>query len=457
MPRLRVTPEHIKPAQRDWIHDRLKRRGKSSKHVAAEANKSVRAVNDVLDGRTGFSKSWQEAFSTVLECDPSAFWRDLQNLNVLPAPTSARWASVAALAADCLVGVSFMARDERNQATVDARLDLLAARLKDRPDDMLLRAVLCWTTFERGSLRKKVAAARELISYLSTADSDESLGPGFRESEWMAVVDKIDRGTIEEPDLARAHLEDALMRMALLRWMKSDGRNSTLAQRFRDAKALKALLALLSPVLALAESLDEGGPARPAHEGGWLSSAFQRVYEWINAQHNSGIAYALMLGLAGVSGDRGRILDAIAQACDWTDRHPGINEPLVHWGAIWLSGMSGGHVDRVCTRAFAWLKTPAAQDDRLIRMSVLWLVGIAGDRAQVVLAIRESAPWFKDKRFCDDACIRSSRLVWLMQRAAARGMIEREDVKKAADETVRWLEKNDDPFVRCALRLAQTK
>lgn len=353
------------------------------------------------------------------------------------------------LFADCMVGVDVLERRGTDEE-MDAWINRGIGRLRERPNDIFLRAVLTWSIMRRGTPQRAVAFAYEMSEYLAAHQSPpDILAIDVDHKSWVSTINKIRCGEIAEPAIARMFLEDALTRASLLQWLRHCGNSSALAIRIKGIADHRELPPTVKFVFE---------PAGDPDERNWVPAAIAKVYSWLEHEQTSGLAYAFLLWLTSRRGvhELDKIRSVIEEACRWTDTNPRLSDPLVIWGTVWLAGMARHHIEPVFRQTRTWLGTPVSSDDRFVRVSLLWLAGTVGTREQVASTCLDAKKWFVDIRFRGDGCLRVAYLLWLMCRGRTRGVVTPGLLRKAIAETKQWLSEYDDQLVRIALHLAES-
>ena len=349
------------------------------------------------------------------------------------------------LLTDPLVGVSVA--DRRTQPEWNFAFEKAEQRLKENPEDTFLRAMLVWSTLLKGDPDQILKVVQDTANWLQSDQAGDFPGKIElwlkRKELWQNRIAGISDKSIEDSDCVRVVLEDTLVREALLRWLKADGRFSPLAERIRTIKTR----GLSNDVKTIFEN------ARHQHVENWVSGAIDDAYNWISAVHSLGLPHVFLLWLTGRDlKSRNQIPSVIQLALNWLDNHKNINDSLVRWGSIWLAGMLGSNQYTVSLiqRTSKWLNASASKDDRLVRWAYLWFVGEQGNQKHLKSAIEETAVWFNNSHNHNDTCIRLA-LLFCVRRATERGMGTDSQLYKVIDD-MRPLMK-DDQLIELAVNL----
>lgn len=353
------------------------------------------------------------------------------------------------LFSDCLTGVSIV-EWRGTFKEMDECLKLGLKRLEKTPNDFFLRAVLTWAVLRKGTPDKAIALAYATARYLAAPlPSTGIYNFELNQSSWNQTMDGFRNGTIPEPDFVRRHLEDALTRASLLQWLKVQGNSSAFVKRISGIASHQvtppAVRFIFPPNLAASSERE------------WVPAAIEKVYVWLDREHNSGLASAFLLWLTGRQGAPEPIPRVLERTCRWIDQYPAANDTLVRWGTIWLAGMANYHVTEVLQQTRSWLDTTASEDDRMVRVAYLWLAGAWGTPDQVAAAIADATKWFENPLYRDDGCLRIAYLLWLMRRAQGRPpIVTFAQLQTAIAETRKWQKKHDDRLVHLALGLTES-
>ena len=242
----------------------------------------------------------------------------------------------------------------------------------------------------------------------------------------------------------RRVLEDTLVREALLRWLKSAGKSSSLAERIESIKT-HGISHTVKKLFKL---------ARHQNEVDWVTGAIKEANIWISAEHHRGLAKLFLIWLTGRDPGRNEIASVIKKSFDWLDHHPGINDTLVRWGAIWLAGMLEDEqfTNPVIERTSRWLQSSASEGDRLVRTALLWFVGEQGNAQQVNSVIAQTGKWLDDSSKRNDTCIRIA-LLFCIRRAIERGAGTSKQIQTAINKIPPQM--RNDQLIELAMALAK--
>jgi hypothetical protein len=352
------------------------------------------------------------------------------------------------LLADPLIGLSLA--DRRTQPEWNFAFEKAQQRLKRNPEDTFLRAMLVWSTLLKGDPDQILKIVQDAATWLQLDQADDSARNielwSKRKELWLNRIAGIRDKSIEDPDCVRVVLEDTLVREALLRWLKTDGRFSPLAERIRSINTCG--------VSNDAKTIFEN--ARHQHAENWVPGAIDDAYNWISAVHSLGLPHVYLLWLTGRElKSRNQIPSVIQLALNWLENHRNINDSLVRWGSIWLAGMLVSNqytTSSLIQRTSKWLKSPDSTDDRLVRWAYLWLVGGQGTKMQLKTAIAETTKWLNDPRNQNDTCVRLAFL-FSVRRAVERGGGTVGQLEDAIDKLRPWVQK--DQLIELAVALVE--
>ncbi len=227
------------------------------------------------------------------------------------------------------------------------------------------------------------------------------------------------------------HLEDNLVRAALFRWLRTQGRGSQLR---RFASVIKRLLELKGgPGVAgmLAPLLEE------PHVAHALDKAADIVVRHLPSHPQNNLLRVAYLWIVGRRGQPSRVAKAIQEMGHWLQHHP--EETLVRTSWIWLAGFRGAseQAEVVIDSVGAWLNEPRQEGECVARSAWLWLVGQRGTAAQVESAIPRTARWLE--AHTTDTLIRVANLLFLVKRRGDTKQIH------AALEAMRsWLARHEE-------------
>jgi hypothetical protein len=307
--------------------------------------------------------------------------------------------------------------------------------LKTHPEDLYCRGMFFWSVLRRGNPSEMVAALTQTAQWLASA-SPVSPGPnppldsGACSQEIAEKIEQFNRGAVEYPGFVRWHLEDNLVRAALLRYLRLQGRGSRLEREFaqlsQDLENHPALRALIAAT-------------RTQQGDSWVAAAVAQVSRWASGDHESALARSCLLWFTGRQGQPDKIQSAIDETSRWLARNP--NQTLVRWAATWLAGLppEGEPTSRLIEDTAEWLETGAPDDERLVRMGFLWLVGARGSPTQVRRGIVQTARWLKAHP--EDDFIRVAYLLFLIRR---RGTPE--ERRRLLVKTRQWLRHHRDAY-----------
>jgi hypothetical protein len=348
------------------------------------------------------------------------------------------------LLSDYLTGVGFA-----EWMGSDAEWEKLVRRgndwLKTHSEDLYCRGMFFWSVLRRGNPSEMVEALSQTAHWLTPASpgspsTNAAPDSGAYSQKLAEKIEQFNRGAVEYPDFVRWHLEDNLVRAALLRYLRLQGRGSRLEREFAQLShdlenhpALKALIAT----------------TRTQHGDSWVAAAAAQVSRWASGDHESALARLCLLWLTGRQGQPDQMQLAIDESCHWLARNP--NQTLVRWAATWLAGLppEGEPTSRIIEDTAGWLETRAPDDERLVRMGFLWLVGARGSPAQVRGAIVQTARWLKAHP--EDDFIRVAFLLFLIRRRGTQAERRRFLVK-----TREWLHQDVYGLTELALRLFES-
>lgn len=371
----------------------------------------------------------------------------LKGISLPPQKRPATQLSKDQIFSDCLIQISFLEARGTDEE-MDVCFDLGFRRLKDHPNDVFLRAVLTWAVLRRGTPEQAIAFAYALADYLAAAPpSAKDASVEVDRRAWIRTIDKLRQREFEEPALVRSHMEDGLARAGLLQSLRYQGNHSELAARICAISKLRELPIAVRTILAVPHNRGDGD---------WVPAAIEIVHAWLDREHTSGVAYGFLLWLTGRQADPDAIPRVVERTYRWIEQNPKLDDPLVRWGMIWLAGMVDHHVEHVLNQTRTWLANPAFDNDRIVRISYLWLVGARGSSDQVASAIADTTKWLRGKAHRDDGCIRIAYLLWLVCRGQKRGHVTPDQLRMAIAETNRWLTAHDDKLVYVAVRLAES-
>jgi hypothetical protein len=343
-----------------------------------------------------------------------------------------------------LVGAAFS--DRGSIAEWNFGFESAQQRLNKNPEDTFLRAILVWSTLLKGNPDQIIEVVQDAAMWLQTdapLDSGNSNKLRARRKElWLTTIAAIRDDSIEDAPFVRRVLEDTLVREALLRWLKSTGKHSPLAERIRTIKT-PGIPHTANKILR-----------RQQNDVDWVAGAIKDTNTWISAEHHRGLAKLFLIWLTGRDPGRNEIASVIKKSFDWLDHHPGINDTLVRWGAIWLAGMSEDEqfTNPIIDRTSRWLQSPASKGDRLVRTALLWFVGEQGNAQQVNSVIAQNSKWLDDPSNRKDNCIRIA-LLFCIRRAIERGEIKMKQLQTAIGKFPPQIRK--DQLIELAVTLAE--
>ena len=160
-------------------------------------------------------------------------------------------------------------------------------------------------------------------------------------------IEQLNRGAVGYPDFVRWHLEDNLVRAALLRYLRLQGRGS----RWRESSHNWATIWTNHPALRalIAATRTQQGDS-------WVPAAVAQVNRWASGDHESALARSCLLWFTGRQGQPDKIHSAIDETCRWLARNP--NQTLVRWAATWSAGLppEGEPTSRLIEDTAEWLE-----------------------------------------------------------------------------------------------------
>ncbi len=353
------------------------------------------------------------------------------------------------LLADPLIGLSLA--DRRTQSEWDFAFGKAQQRLTENPEDSFLRSMLVWSTLLKGDSDQILKVVLDTATWLQSEETNNSTRNNElwlkRKDLWLDKFNGIRAQSIEDPECVQVVLEDTLMREALLRWLKTDGKFSPLAKRIRSIKTR----GLSNDVKTIFSN------ARHRSVENWVTGAIEDTHNWISAVHGLGLPHLYLIWLTGRDLKRHHQIPSVIQiALNWLDNHKNINDTLVRWGSIWLAGMveSNEYASSLIQQTSKWLKSSAADDDRLVRWAYLWFIGEQGNRNQLNLAIAETTKWLNVSSLRDGTCVRLA-LLFSVRRAVERGAGVAKQLHEVIDD-MRHLVKNNH-LIELAVNLAECR
>lgn len=315
-------------------------------------------------------------------------------------------------------------------------------RLIKHPEDVLFRAMFFWFVMVKGNPDQVIEVIQDTADYLHS-DLAAGLDRSF-EGIWHQKLNEMNFD--EHPQFVRCYLEVALVRAVLLRWLKVQGKSSSLASRIRGISGTPGGPLAVRAIFELGKSQSEED---------WLAIAIKEVHQWITFEPNSGLAQVCFLWLAGRQRNEKLMSSAVEQAFHWLELHPKTSDSFVRWGMMWLAGfLDRIQVDLVIEETSKWLRTGAIHydtfGDPLVRISFLQLVGTHGTVGQVRRAIEENAKWLNEPRHRDYDCVLIAHLFFLIKRGKKRGVLTGKQDEKWLWQAVEWKDghPNDELMIR---------
>lgn len=395
----------------------------------------------------GLKMAWTADFPTEppLQFPPRGAWREKQM------PTYAQQESIdEELISSNLTAVAYAqwlgTKDDWSK-TIENTRDWL----KNHPEDIYCRAMLFWAVLIRGNLADMVEMLEEISRWLDSEWPPPSKTKGSGDSEaWRAKlqeeISKVENGASKHANFVRWHLEDTLVRAAMLRWLRFQGMTSRLRSELKhvghDLQHQQVLKKLLSP-----HSSQSGDD--------WVSAAVELAQKWAGYELESGLARLCSLWFTGRQFEIGHedpklIKRAVKEISSWLKQNP--DHSLVRWATIWLAGhvRVGNFMTRLIDESADWLDTKAGTEDRLVRMGFLWLVGANGNSEQIQRVNVQTSQWLKAHR--EDDFIRVAYILFLIRRKGTD-----QCRRQVIANTRRWLRNHPDPYeiTTLALRLCE--
>ena len=258
--------------------------------------------------------------------------------------------------------------------------------LKENPEDCYCRGMLLWSVLNKGNPSEMIEILNETARWLaSVRPVPTKPNVQFDTQAWRQKCDhkihQLSSDAVEHPMFVRWHMEDTVVRAALMRYLRFQAAGSQLESEFanlgRDLEKQIVMKWLFD------STKSQRGDA-------WVAAAVKHINEWAGHELVSGLAWLCLLWFTGRQKQRDQMQLALEQSSQWLEGNP--DQAFVRWAAIGLAGLllplarSEEPVVRdLIEKSAEWLKTPAAKEDRLVRMGVLWLVGAYGNPAQVRL------------------------------------------------------------------------
>lgn len=345
---------------------------------------------------------------------------------------------------DHLAGVSFA--EWMNNADEWERVILERKRwINVHPHDLYCRAMLLWSILKKGNPKQMFEVLAETGRWLASDLPDVSDVHGGYAAEILRqdierIIDQIKKRSVPQDGAVQWHVEDTLVRAALLRSLKFQGQPSRVIEEFASFRHEMENQQVMQ--ILLESTKEQRGDS-------WLEVAVQRVKEWVALDRKSALGRLVLLRFIGRQGIPDQMESAIEQSSYWLERNP--SQTVVRWATIWLGGLAreGKLTTSLIDESQRWLQEEAPDDERLVRHGLLWLVGERGTSEQVQRAIENTSGWL-ESHLTDDF-IRVAFLLFLIRRIRRRGTVgQRED----AMATIRkWLSDSGDYYGLTSLAL----
>ena len=314
--------------------------------------------------------------------------------------------------------------------------------INTHPEDLYCRAMLLWSILKKGNPNQMFEVLAETGRWLVSNLPDVSGAHGGDAAEILRqdierTIDQITGKSVPHAGSVQWHVEDTLVRAALLRSLKFQRQPSQVMTEFarfgRDLKNQPVMKILL------ASTKEQRGDS-------WLKVAVQQVTRWVDLERESALGRLVFLWFIGRQGMPDQMESAIEQSSRWLARNP--SQTVVRWATIWLGGLVPERelIIRLIDESERWLQEEAPDDERLVRHGLLWLVGERGNPAQVQQAIANTAGWLESH--ATDDFIRVAFLLFLIRRSGTVGQR-----KHAMATTRKWLRSSDDPYGLTSLAL----
>ncbi len=296
------------------------------------------------------------------------------------------------------------------------------AWLKEHPEDILTRAIYLWAILIRGNPKQMVEVIKETVTWLEDGQEGRSgynaLGGTDNQREALHLIVS---SNLPARTLLEAHLEDGLVRAALLRWLKHDEKSSQLAKAVGEIKGLLRMNTFVKTVLRLTKHL------------------------WLPRKSKYKLLRVAQLWLAGrPSHSIKKARKVIEENKQWLEQHP--DETLVRTVLIWLTGFRGTaeQIDELLDQSGTWLKMEKQQNECLVRTAFLWWVGAKGTPSHVDETVEQTVRWLN--KHPDDGFVRIAYLLFVIKR---RGNTDQ--TTSALNETATWLKSHPDDLVSFAV------
>ena len=373
---------------------------------------------------------------TIKEFDENLRSRALAGEEVSPQPPTHPTIDDRLLS-DYLTGVGFaewLGSEDKWIKTIRAGKE----RLKANPEDFYCRGMLLWSVLNTGNPSEMIEilneTARWLVSSRPVLSNPEIQ---FDTQAWRQEIDhkiqQLSSDAVEHPMFVRWHVEDTLVRAALMRYLKFHAAGSQLEREFANLGRDLEKQIVMKWLFSFTNS--QRGDS-------WVGPAVENVSRWAGYELQSGLARLCLLWFTGRQRQRDQMQLAIDQSCQWLEENP--NHAFVRWATLWLIGLllplsrSEEPVVRgLIEKSAEWLETRAAKEDRLVRMGFLWLVGACGNPAEIQRAIEQTDEWLIVHR--DDDFIRVAYLLFLISRKGSH-----DQRRQVIAKTRQWLRKHPD-------------
>src|SRR5262249_18524107 len=140
-------------------------------------------------------------------------------------------------------------------------------------------------------------------------------------------ISELNNETTDFPGFARWHLEDTLVRAALLRSLRLQKASSHLEKQFTN---LAHTLETQAVMRTLANS------TKGQRGDAWVAAAVERASQWANFERENALARLCLLWFTGRQRLQDRMQFVVDQSCSWIQLNP--NHTFVRWATIWLAG-----------------------------------------------------------------------------------------------------------------------
>ena len=312
--------------------------------------------------------------------------------------------------------------------------------LKANPEDFYCRGMFLWSVLNKGNPSEMIEVLNETACWLvSVRPVSTKSDVQFDTQAWRQKCDRkiqqLSSDSVAHPMFVRWHMEDTLVRAAMMRYLRFQAAGSQLEKEFVN------LARDLEKQIVMKWLFDS---TKSQRGDAWVAAAVKYIKEWAGHELVSGFAWLCLLWFTGRQKQRDQMQLALEQSCQWLEGSP--DQTFVRWAALWLAGLllplarsEEPVVRNLIEKSADWMETWTAKEDRLVRMGFLWLVGACGNSAQVRRAIEQTGKWLMAHG--EDDFIRVAYLLFLIRRKGTPE--QRRDV---IAETRQWLRKHPDVY-----------